>query len=66
VHEIDPPDGPRRDSQMGSAECSRGVRDALGILPRVLDTSLTIDFPRRPLATVPIVGTCKLMELGRS
>jgi acyl-coenzyme A thioesterase PaaI-like protein len=38
----------------------------IGIVPLTVTTSLTINFMRKPSASGPIVGVCKLMKLGRS
>ncbi len=38
----------------------------IGIAPLVVTTSLTINFLRKPSASAPIVGVCKLMKLGKS
>ncbi|MFN8641088.1 MAG: PaaI family thioesterase [Candidatus Binatia bacterium] len=38
----------------------------IGIVPLTVTTSLTINFMRKPSATAPIVGVCRLLKLGRS
>lgn len=38
----------------------------IGIVPLTVTTSLTINFLRKPSATAPIVGVCRLLKLGRS
>jgi len=38
----------------------------LGIIPLAVTTSLTINFLRKPAADRAIVGTCKLLKVGRS
>ena len=38
----------------------------IGIVPLTVTTSLTINFLRKPEATEPIVGVCKLMKVGRT
>jgi len=38
----------------------------IGIFPLVVTTSLNINFLRKPSASAPIIGVCKLMKLGRT
>ena len=38
----------------------------IGIVPLTVTTSLTINFLRKPVATRPIIGMCKLLKLGKS
>ena len=38
----------------------------IGIVPLTVTTSLTINFLRKPSATAPIIGICKLMKLGKA
>jgi acyl-coenzyme A thioesterase PaaI-like protein len=38
----------------------------IGIVPLTVTTSLTINFLRKPPASRPIIGICKLLKVGRS
>ncbi len=38
----------------------------IGIVPLTVTTNLTINFLRKPAADADILGTCKLIKLGRS
>jgi acyl-coenzyme A thioesterase PaaI-like protein len=38
----------------------------IGIVPRAVTTSLTINFLRKPSAEARIIGDCKLMKVGRT
>ena len=42
------------------------ILSKLGIIPLAVTTSLTINFLRKPAADRAIVGTCKLLKVGRS
>lgn len=38
----------------------------IGIVPLAVTSSLTINFLRKPVASRPVVGVCKLLKLGRT
>lgn len=38
----------------------------IGIVPLTVTSSLTINFLRKPVASRPVVGVCKLLKLGRT
>ncbi|HXE23051.1 MAG TPA: PaaI family thioesterase [Rhodoferax sp.] len=42
------------------------VLGRIGIVPLAVTSSLTINFLRKPVASRPVVGVCKLLKLGRT
>jgi acyl-coenzyme A thioesterase PaaI-like protein len=41
------------------------ILGTIGLVPLAVTTSLTINFLRRPSASSPIVGVCRLIKVGR-